>query len=76
MIDDARAALGALQDELRQLDQRLADSDGAADPLAVAECLVGLSRLRAKVAKLKAGIKPPSPAPRNCGDQVGGDHRQ
>ena len=60
MIDDARAALGACQEELRQLDQHLAETDGEADPLAVATALVDLTKVKAGVMKLAAALTLPA----------------
>ncbi|HKI30278.1 MAG TPA: hypothetical protein VKA46_00200 [Gemmataceae bacterium] len=63
MIEDTRAAVTALQAELRALDGRLAEADGDADPLAVAEALVGLTKMKTKVAKLAEAVAPPPASP-------------
>ena len=71
MIDDARAALGAVQQELRLLDSRLEEADGTADPLSVAEALVALSKMKDKVVKLAGDFEPP-PRPRDDGPTLPG----
>jgi hypothetical protein len=69
MTTEVRSAIADVQRELQALDRRVSNSNGEASPLALAEALVNLARMRNRISKLADGID-------QGGDDRGGWHRR
>jgi hypothetical protein len=58
MMQGTRAALAAVQQELRELDADLAGADSETAALTIAEVLVSLAKMKQKAARLCALLEP------------------